>query len=75
MTGDLRGAIERDRVLLQERAELMRVQHRLQALERLPGVRVLVRLRAIGPWLYSSPRGRLVLERVWRPVKRRLLGS
>jgi len=75
MTGDLRGAIERDRVLLQERAELMRVQHRLQALERLPGVRVLVRLRAIGPWLYSSPRGRLVLERVWRPIKRRLLGS
>ena len=74
LTGDLRAAIERDRILLQERSELQLMQERMERFERLPGIRHALRVRAIGPMLYRSRAGRLLLARVWRPVKRRLLG-
>jgi O-antigen biosynthesis protein len=74
LTGDLRAAMEHHRILLQERAELQRMQERVERVERLPGVRQALAVRALGPRLYRSRLGRILLARVWRPVKRRLLG-
>ncbi len=51
------------------------MQERVERMERLPGVRHALAVRALGPRLYRSRLGRLLLTRVWRPVKRRLLGS
>jgi glycosyltransferase involved in cell wall biosynthesis len=73
LVANLRAELESHRIVLQERAELQRVEARLLALERLPGLKQLLRLRVIGARLYRTPRGRLLLERVWRPLKRRLL--
>ncbi|HEY3186766.1 MAG TPA: glycosyltransferase family 4 protein, partial [Solirubrobacteraceae bacterium] len=74
LAGDLRAGMERHRVLLQERAELQRAHARVARLMRLPGVRHALALQRLGPRLYRSRVGRLLLTRVWRPVKRRLLG-
>jgi hypothetical protein len=74
LAGDIRAGIERNRVLLQDRAELQRTQERVERVTRLPGVRQAVAVRALGPRLYRSRLGRILLARLWRPVKRRLLG-
>jgi hypothetical protein len=74
LAGDLRAGMERHRVLLQERGELQRGHARVARVMRLPGVRHALALQRLGPRLYRSRLGRLLLARVWRPVKRRLLG-
>jgi O-antigen biosynthesis protein len=75
LAGDLRAALERHRIILQQRAELQVLRMRLARLERLPGLSHALRLRGLGARLYRSPRGRVFLVRVWRPLKRRLLRS
>jgi hypothetical protein len=66
--------MERHRVLLQERGELQRARARVDRFLRLPGLRHALALQSLGPQLYRSRLGRLLLARLWRPVKRRLLG-
>jgi glycosyltransferase involved in cell wall biosynthesis len=74
LSGDVVAGIERQRVLMQERGELQRAQARVQRVARLPGVRHTLAVQRLGPRLYRSRLGRVLLARVWRPVKRRLLG-
>jgi hypothetical protein len=72
---DLRAGLEAQRTLLFERAELARANERWQRVLALPGVRHALALQRLGPRLYRSRLGRILLVRVWRPVKRRLLGQ